>query len=108
MVVLLEVAKRVLIPNDPPAIVSVKFDGVVPTDATVATSPLTLPFPEFVGEGDKVNGVRLKVGVMENPSNGGVVQQLEKTAELEACISSTNAMLLPVTVIGAGKVTVGP
>ena len=88
--------------------VSVKFDGVVPTDATVATSPLTLPFPEFVGVVDTVSGVRLKVGDIENPSNGGLVQQSEKTAELEACILSTNAMLLPVTVMGERKFTVGP
>jgi len=104
----LELAGRVLVPNVPPAIVRVKFDGVVPTDATVATSPAILPFPEFVGEVGKVSGVRLKVGVMENPSNGGVVQQVGKTAELETCIFSRNAMLLPVTVIGDAKFTVGP
>jgi hypothetical protein len=104
----LELAERVLVPNGPPAIVSVKFDGVVPTDATVATSPLILPFPEFVGEVEKTSGARLKVGVMENPSNEGVVQQVGKTAEVETCMFSNSPMLLPVTVIGVGKLTVGP
>jgi hypothetical protein len=47
--------------------VRVSLEGDVPTDAIVATSPLTLPFSEFVGEPDKISGVRLKVGVMENP-----------------------------------------
>lgn len=107
-VALLELAETVLVPNVSPAIVRVKLDGVVPTDATSATSPLSLPFPEFVGEVDKANGVRLKVGVIENPSNGGVVQQVGKTAELETCILSSNAMLLPVIVIGDAKFTVGP
>jgi hypothetical protein len=88
--------------------VSVKLDPVIPTEATSASSPLTLPFPESVGEADKANGVRSKVGVIENPSNGGVVQQVGKTAELETCMFSSNAMLLPVTVIGDGKFTVGP
>jgi hypothetical protein len=88
--------------------VSVKLDGIVPTDATSALSPLTLPFPEFVGEVDKAIGVRLNVGSMENPSNAGVVQQVGKTAELETCIFSSNAMLLPIIVIGDGKLTVGP
>jgi hypothetical protein len=104
----LELAERVLVPNAWPAIVRVKLDGVVPTDAISATSPLTLPFPEFVGEADNAIGVRLKVGVMENPSNAGVVQQSEKSAELETCIFSNSPMLLPVTVIGDGKLTVGP
>jgi hypothetical protein len=45
----------------------VKFDGVVPTDTTLPTSPLTLPSPEFAGEGDTAGAVRLKVGLMENP-----------------------------------------
>jgi len=45
---------------------------------------------------------------MENPSNGGLVQQSEKTAEPETCIFSNSPMLLPVTVIGEGKLTVGP
>jgi len=88
--------------------VSVKLAPVVPTDATSAFNPLTLPFPEFVGEVDKAIGVRLNVGVKENPSNAGVVQQEEKTAELETCIFSSSPMLLPVTVIGDGKLTVGP
>jgi hypothetical protein len=107
-VALLELAETVLVPNCSPAIVRVKLDDVVPTDATSATSPLTLPFPEFVGEADKASGVRLKVGVMVKPSNGGEVQQSEKSAELETCILSSNAMLLPVTVIGEDKLTVGP
>ena len=33
---------------------------------------------------------------------------MEKTAELETCISKRNAMLLPVTVIGEGKFTARP
>jgi hypothetical protein len=88
--------------------VSVKLDPAIPTEATSASSPLSLPFPEFVGEADKANGVRSKVGAIENPSNGGVVQQVGKTAELETCMFSSNAMLLPVTVIGDAKFTVGP
>src|ERR1700733_441843 len=103
----LELAERVLVPYDPPEMVRVKFDGVA-TDATVATRPLTLPFPEFVGEVDRTIGLRLKVGAMENPSNGGLVQQSEKIAELETCIFSNSPILLPVTVIGEGKLTVGP
>jgi len=47
--------------------VRVRPEGDAPTDAIVARSPVTLPFSEFVGELDKVSGVRLKVGVMENP-----------------------------------------
>jgi hypothetical protein len=104
----LELAERVLVPNGPPATVSVKLDSAVPTEATSAVSPLTLPFPEFVGEADRAIGVRSKVGVIENPSNGGVVLQVGKTAELDPCIFSSNAMLLPVTVIGDGRFTVGP
>jgi len=88
--------------------VRVKLDGAAPADATVARSPLTLPFPEFVGGEDTTRGVRLKVGVMENPANEGVVKQVGKTAELETCIFSSNAMLVPVTVIGEDKLTVGP
>src|SRR5579862_816368 len=100
-------ARRVLVPNVSPAIVRVKLDGVVPTDAISAGSPLTLPFPEFVGEADNVTGLRSKVGVIENPSNGGFVQQSVKTAELETCMFSCNAMLSPVTVMGDAKFTVG-
>jgi hypothetical protein len=66
-VALSELAARVLVPKGPPAMVRVSLEGDVPTDAIVATSPLTLPFSEFVGEPDKISGVRLKVGVMENP-----------------------------------------
>ena len=95
-------------PNCDPATVSVKLDPVVPTEASSALSPLTLPFPEFVGEEDKTNGVRLKVGVIENPSNGGLVQQVEKSAELETCIFSSNTMVRPVTEIGDAKFAVGP
>jgi hypothetical protein len=104
----LELAVRVLVPNGPPGTVSVKLDPVVPTDAISAFNPLTLPFPVFVGEVDNAIGVRLNVGIMENPSNAGVVQQAGKTAELATCIFSSNPMLLPVTVIGDGKLTVGP
>jgi hypothetical protein len=68
----LELAESVLVPYGPPAIVSVKLDPDICTDATSASSPLSLPFPEFVGEADNANGVRLKVGVKENPSNGGL------------------------------------
>jgi hypothetical protein len=88
--------------------VRAKLEGVVPSDATVATSPLTLPLPELVGKVAMVEGVKVNVGVMENPSNAGVVQQSEKIAELETCMFKTNAMLLPVTVSGAGSFTVGP
>src|SRR5215469_16345772 len=68
-VALLELAKRVLVPNGPPAIMRVTFDGVVPTDTTLAASPLTLPSPGFAGEFDAASAVRLKVGLMENPRN---------------------------------------
>jgi len=88
--------------------VSVKLDPDIPTEATSASSPLTFPFPEFVGEADKTNGVRSKVGVIENPSKGGFVQQAGKTAELEPCRFSSNAILLPVIVMGDAKFTVGP
>jgi len=43
----------------------VNFDGVVPTDTTLAASPLTFPSPEFAAEVDSKSGVRLKVGLME-------------------------------------------
>ena len=49
---LLELAETVLVPYGPPAIVRVRFEADVPTEATLAISPLTLPFPEFVGELD--------------------------------------------------------
>jgi len=63
----LELAESVLVPYTPPGIVSVKADPAVPTDAINALSPLTLPFPEFVGDEEETIGARVKVGVRENP-----------------------------------------
>ena len=103
----MELAESVLVPNGPPGTVSVKVDAAVPTDATIALSPLTLPFPEFVGEVDKTIGARLNLGVIENPTNPGL-KQVRKTADWETCIFSSSAMLLPATLIGEGKLTVGP
>jgi hypothetical protein len=56
--------ESVLVPYDPPAIVRVRSDPVVPTDATCAFRLVILPFPEFVGDEAKTTGARLKVGDM--------------------------------------------
>ena len=52
------------------------------------------------------SGDRLKIGVIENPANPLGFKQSGAAAEFETMKISARIMLLPVTVIAEGKVTV--
>src|SRR5215469_2879313 len=69
----LDFAISVLVPNGPAATERVRLPAVVCNAATIASSPVTLPFSELVGDADKEIGVNWKVGVSVKPWNGGLL-----------------------------------